>query len=372
VIARRRRLVFAQNSLRLGGSQTVLLELVPIAIKAGYEVVVASRGGELERSVTELGARTVRLITREGVAGRRLTHPVDSFKTLASIAAFTQLVALFRQPGTIVQTSQPWPTAIGAAAALATRSPLVWLAHGTTPVELPPAFPRVVRRASHVWVGISAEVTGALGALAAAGQRVVHIPNPLPMDPPESELARNTAGVIGIVSTMTANKRTFVASCLESIADLTDAGTPRVVRVIGDGPDLPALRRLAASLQLRNPRLAVEFLGSTPRPWVALADCELVIGMGMVALEGAIRGHNVVCASSDGVGGQLTTPSYSRLAPTNFTGRRLDALSRQVLTMSIGAALQDGLDPTLPDTVREAHGSGAARLWTDLWARLGT
>src|SRR5665647_16118 len=141
------RIVFMANSLRVGGSQSVLLQLADIALSQGWEVIVASKGGPLEETFVRRGARCVTLPIREGLAeptSMLATRPSSAIKASISLLAVHRLSRLLSGPSpTLVHASQPWPVAVAALACKRTGRPLIWHVHGTTAVEMPPQFPRL-------------------------------------------------------------------------------------------------------------------------------------------------------------------------------------------------------------------------------------
>lgn len=365
------RIVFVCNALRLGGSQSVLRELVRLAVSANMEAIVASRGGELETEMQHLGARTVTILVREGTARRTGSRLGSAVKTGASLMGVAQLAALLRPRKTLVHASQPWPVSLAASAALLAHAPLIWHAHGTTAVEMPPAWLPTVRRASAGWVAITPEVEQAMRLLRPGpGPSIRTIRSPIALDFSPLEEAAPLPGIIGVMSTLTLNKRSYLRACLQAARNLAAAGSHIHLKVVGDGPDRMAFSREARELEAITANLEISILGSSVQPWASLADCEIVIGMGLVALEAAARGHNVVCASSDGLGGHLTPQTYHRLFETNFTGRGIAELRTDALTRQLRAASEAGPNPQLRRIVVDDHGAASARDWVGLWTSL--
>ena len=368
---RRPRVVFVGNSLRVGGSQAVTLELVRAAIDAGFEAVVASRGGEMAPVFAAAGALTVTLIIREGVAAEEAARITSMAKTAVSSAAVVQLAGLCARQRTLLHASQPWPVAIASYAARLTRTPLVWHAHGTTDVEMPASRMGSVRTASKAWVGITPEVRRALGALNPASHtRVLAIPSPV-RRPSTTERAsakcQDGRLVIGVMSTLTTNKRRYVECCLMAARELARSGARTKVRIVGDGPERRVLEHAVSRMSADCPTLSVEFCGSSLDPWPQLAECDLIVGMGLVALEAAVRGHNVLCASSDGIGGRLSVASYPKLFETNFTGRSIEPLSVEALVRALIDSIATGPDLRLGPFVMTRHGDEAIDQWISLW-----
>jgi glycosyltransferase involved in cell wall biosynthesis len=367
----KQRIVIVCNALRIGGSQSVIRELVRIATNAGYEVTVASGGGVLEQEIERAGATHIRLTVREGVAVGDRRGPVSAVKTVASLVGVAQLVAACRGASTLIHASQPWPVAAAAVAALVVGRPLVWHAHGTTAVEMPPAGLSLVRRASAAWIAITPEVADALHALKPRPRTVLTtIPSPIDLKFPGDERASPREGVVGVVSTLTPNKLGYVLACLDAASSLAAKGLKVHLRILGDGPARSTVERAAQEAQGSEPNLRVSLHPSSTAPWKTLRDAEVVVGMGLVALEAVVRGHNVVCASSDGLGGRLSMGTYPLLQRTNFTGRGVRPLNATVLADDLHAAFAVGPESDVDQHVRAAHGASAAAGWTALWRSL--
>ncbi len=364
------RIIFLCNALRMGGSQSVFLRLTRAARDAGFEVILASRGGELAPRFRQEGARIVRIIAREGAADTGDRSLAAMTKAAASLVGVAQVASLVRRPGVLLHASQPWPVAVAAAAAVGSSAPVIWHAHGTTAVEMPPAWMSIVRRKSQAWVRITPEVERALHSVGPGPRTsVITLPNPIDTDVPSDEYARPQRGVIGVLSTLTASKIGYVQACLLAAAGIAEDGTSVHVRVIGDGPERTRIERECRDLEMATRSLTITLHGQSVRPWPVLADCEVVVGMGLVAVEGAIRQHNVVCASSFGLGGRLTTESYETLFDTNFTGRGYLPVTAPGLKQVLLDAMESTPDAGLPALVEAKHGAAAAGAWVRTWKR---
>lgn len=366
------RIVFVSNSLRMGGSQRVLLELVHAAIGSGLEVVVASRGGELAPAFRKAGARVLTLLMREGCAAERGEPSLSSLKTVVSMASVAQLAPLCRGQRTLLHASQPWPTGIASIVSGLSGAPLVWHAHGTSEVEIPAAFMTSVRKRAACWVGVSPEVTAALAALSAGcGVDVVTMRSPVSRSFGPEERRVGCPGVFGVLCTLTPNKRDYVFACIEAARMYAQhSSTTVTLKVVGDGPDRETVRRVADAAQQSCGLLCVETCGASMTPWMLLRDCEVVMAMGLVAIEGALRGQNVICASSDGVGGRLSCASWPQLSDTNFTGRSLRPLTASSLYEELVASIEAGVDSGLAMLAAQLHGRDAEERWTSLWTSI--
>ena len=148
------------------------------------------------------------------------------------------------------------------------RAPLVVSVHGGDVLGVVERWPRfggpAVRRtlaAARLVLANSAGIEARCRALGAAATRVVH----LGADPPSGhELAPTRQGLV-TVGNLIARKRHV--DVLEALAALADSHPQLRWRVVGDGPERPALERRARELRVAE---RVEFHGALP-PAAAIA-----------------------------------------------------------------------------------------------------
>ena len=134
-----------------------------------------------------------------------------------------------------------------------------------------------------------------------------------------------------------------VASLLEAFARVRTAAPAARLRIVGRGPERPALERLAAALGVAD---AVTFRG-----WVPPAEVEreltdawaLVVPslwpepLGLVAIEALVRGVPVVASADGGLGEVLAHPSRGLLFPNGDAG----ALAERLEAVASGGAFPE-------------------------------
>lgn len=344
---RRPALTIVLNSLRVGGSQSAALALARGAVDRGWDVTVASRGGALTPEFTRLGVRTIRLVMREGTAdGRRhdSSRILNGLRTAASCVAVIQLWWHIVRVRGVIHVSQPWPSAVCSVVGLCCHVPVIWHVHGTSDVEMPPAFPSLVGRAVVLIIAISPEVERAvLGSAVGQQVPVQCVRTPVTVDQRYAHARSQSSSVVvlGVCSTLTKNKRAYVEAALDAAGRLC-SNFPRVrILVVGEGPEAAYLKDHGDNLMRLHETLEVVFLGSVVPPHAAFAEVDVVIGMGLVAVESMLLGFRVVCASQDSLGGALNRSNFAALRETNFTGRGHAILSSETLARQCLVALSE-------------------------------
>ncbi len=111
-----------------------------------------------------------------------------------------------------------------------------------------------------------------------------------------AELPRVTgaAPFVLSVSRLDGGMKAYVEGLIREFPRLAEIKPGLRLVIVGDGPAMPGLRRLAAS----QPAGQVEFLGTLPNAELAplYAGCEVFVGMGTAAVEAAMHGVPVVIA----------------------------------------------------------------------------
>lgn len=308
--------------------------------------------------------------TLDGVPVRRVRYALSHDETLAytgtmqaalrslrGYRAFTGMVEAFRRevhqelatsPHTVVHAH--WWVPAGLAVPRGARS--VITCHGTDVRLLDGALPfrwigrHVLRRAGLVTV-----VSGALAAVIERRTGIV-IPEDqvqaMPLAPGDRPVSTGGGGLV-VIGRLTDQKRVDLA--IRACHALRERGSPRTLRIVGDGPARPRLEALAATLALGD---LVQFTGEVAPTEVPaiLATADLLLmpaqreGMGLAAAEALIQGVPVV-ACEDG-GGLLD------VVPTSGGGRIVAATAE---------ALADGITAITSDAGAADGAWMAGRAW---------
>jgi glycosyltransferase involved in cell wall biosynthesis len=109
---------------------------------------------------------------------------------------------------------------------------------------------------------------------------------------------------------------------LQAFAKAIVARTDAQYWVIGNGPELPRLRRLAQSLGIAH---AVRFIGAQPqeKALAMMADCDVLVhpslhdSGGMVCLEAMSLSMPVICLDLGGPAMQVTNETGIKVRPTD-------------------------------------------------------
>jgi glycosyltransferase involved in cell wall biosynthesis len=315
----RMRVVFAAHAFpRHQGDLTgaFLLRLAEALEREGVEVesvAPAAPGLPARDRLSGVAVRRYRYAPRRaetiaytGGMHTRAASPSGALALAGLLAAGT--VALRRAAAGADLVHAHWWFPGGVQALAAGRRPLVTTMHGTD-VRLARSRPAAraacarVLRASSAITTVSSWLRGEVAAFApdlAGGIRVAPMPVDealfLPGDEPRTELL--------FVGRLDDQKGGDLA--VRALADLDGAAAMLPLRLVGDGPLEPRLRRLAAELgvadRLRWERgLSQRELAERYRRAAALLVPGSHEGLGLVAVEGQLSGAPVIAAASGGL-----------------------------------------------------------------------
>jgi alpha-1,6-mannosyltransferase len=263
----------------------------------------------------------------------------EAIRSPAGLVALARLIRALRRGARAEATAQPpsrpatpvvihahWWFPAGFAAP--PEFPLVLTLHGTDGQLLRERRTarwlarRVLGRARLV-TAVSPELAQVVEAVSGRGDVLTHV-QPMPVDTSSYPWSRGGGGLL-VVARLTSQKRVDLA--VRAALELAGAGTPIPLTIIGDGPERPAMERLAAT----NPAVPIRFLGTLPSAEVvrALATADAMLftarneGFGLAALEALMAGVPVVaCTDGGGVvsalrlhgGGIVSAPEPPSLA----------------------------------------------------------
>jgi len=208
-------------------------------------------------------------------------------------------------------------------------APLVITVHGTDAmlldrVAVARVLARPLFRRARVVTAVSSRAGEIITRTTGRGVDAAHR-QPMPVQTDRFVAGRGGHGLI-VVARLTAQKRVDLA--IAALAELRRMGPPRILTIVGDGPERPALEALARTLGIAD---AVHFRGAQPPATVAhlLARADLALfpahheGFGLAAAEALMCGVPVVaCEDGGGVlevvpwdgAGRVTAPVPAAIA----------------------------------------------------------
>ena len=261
-----------------------------------------------------------------GTMAEAATSPAGAITALALGRAMRGAAIEEMQAGANVIHAHWW---IPGGLAAPRRAPLVITVHGTDAVLLERSalarwLARPLFRRAQVLTTVSSRtadlVTRATGRVVDAAHR-----QPMPVQVDRFVGGRGGNGLL-VVARLTQQKRVSLA--IEALSELRRAGQPRVLTIVGDGPEKNALESLARTLGVAN---AVTFRGAQSPAVVArlLSHADVALfparaeGFGLAAAEALMSGVPVVaCTDGGGVlevvpwdgAGRVSTPDPVAIA----------------------------------------------------------
>lgn len=305
------RILVANPSSDVYGSDLQLLESVSALVEAGHSVVVLTPDdGPLLAMLEERGATTERL--KYPVVRRRNASPLGMVELVATaVAALPRMLRAVRRlrPDLVYVNTMtvPW----WSAAARLARIPVVVHVHEAEaddprPVRLGLNAPLML--ATKVIVNSRTSLETMSETIASLAARAVLVHNGIE-GPPEVAPYRPTPGGVGrvaVVGRLSPRKATDVA--LRAVAQLRAEGLEVVADVAGTAFEgyewfVEELKALAETPELKG---AVNFLGYVDPIWPVLAEADIVVApstresLGNAVIEGQLAERPVVATATSG------------------------------------------------------------------------
>jgi len=189
--------------------------------------------------------------------------------------------------------------------------------------------------------------------------------SPWPVEPPGATFLRSPTADPLFVFTGRLAREKGVATLLRAIALVRDRGVVARLRVVGDGPERPALDRLTGKLGIQD---LVEFTGWVPLSeveahlsgaWALVAPSTWAEPLGLTALEAIVRGIPVVASAAGGFA-ETVEPGVSGLL---FPNGDAEALSRCLVDIATGHALVNGVPRATAEALMARHHPDAHLAW---------
>lgn len=339
----------------IGGIQTYTWELVRRwADRDDHLVVVApAQDGQVEVD-TSLPALVRRIQTRPDLL------PLTGASTIRSLARRMQADVAFHAQWQTVAASlfSRWTTGFPRRIVCAAHGrELLFNPASDVPVVGPAyeALRRLLLRGVDAFTPVSRYTAGLLQDLGVPASRIAVVPNgtdPNRFQPVDaSDLRRNLnledRPVLLTVGRLVTRKG--VDTTLRALPSVLETAPDAVYLIVGTGPDLERLERLAVDLGVRD---HVRFAGQVPFPdlpaYYSLADAFVmpsrearpdVEGFGLVFLEAGACGTPVVGARSGGIPDAVRDGETGLLVPPSNPEMLADALMRLLTTPDLAARL---------------------------------
>ena len=283
----------------MGGAQSYVAALLP-ALTRDFDVAVAAHGpGPLQEAAATNGARFIPL--------EHVRRPINPFRDLAGLAELVRV--LRRERPDIVHANSSKAGILGRLAAALARVPIriftvhgwAFAAHSGLASRFYQWADRLMSRLTSMTICVS-EYSRAQGleARTCTADRTVVIPNAVDIQPPPAMERARKPPVLISVGRLKAPKDFL--TLVRGLA-LLRPGTAHT-RIVGDGPDRPALEAEIRRLGIGN---HVELLGERRDVAELLADADVFVlsssseGMPVSVLEAMAVGLPVVGSSVGGV-----------------------------------------------------------------------
>ena len=265
-------LVFIQNQMGVGGSETHSQTLARALTGRGHRVLAISQGGETTGAMVEAGARHVRLPVQvmgsRGSGWRHRYHPKEWLRRPVDRWVVDRTVRLARDHGVaVVHTHQPHPSRIGFEVARRLGVPSVITVHGIAASESPdtlclPAYHGALRV-----IAVSEEVRDHLvERFGLDAERIRIIRNGVETDrfvpPSETILSGNHGPRILHASALGDHKSRAVEAALGATEILCDEFSSLELWIAGDGSLRERFEEEADVINRRAGRRVVRFLGA--------------------------------------------------------------------------------------------------------------
>lgn len=352
--AGRRTALLLLGSAGVGGVERHLQTLLPGLEARGWSVGVVSLSPPAADG--PLGS-TPRLLP----VGRTGPGPVQRLRQLRAL----QRRILVDDPDVVIGVG-PTPNVLASLARRRNGPPLVLLEVGNVDIPRRRWWNRTsmwAYRRADVLVVQTDRAADRFRSLRRRPPEVVVVANPLADAIPRVDPGAPRAPVIAGAGRLVPSKR--YADLLRAVALLGERARDWRILIVGDGPERPALERLAADLGLAD---RTTFTGVHPAPWTLLADAAVFVlcseheGMPNVLLEAAASGCALVAADceygprdlfEDGVGIALYPPGDVDALACELGGLLADRPHRVRLAGAAAATL----DRHRPDRVADAFGA---------------
>jgi len=334
---KKNRVLMVTNALDLGGAETHLIELTRGLKKLGYEVSVASNGGQY---VTDLQVM--------GVAHYRFPlHDRSLFSLLVSLFGLIRLARKVRPH--LIHAHARIPAYLSRLAAKLTGVPVVTTVHW--PFEIT-GWQGYFTWWSPYSIAVSEDLRDYLvQQFAFKPEQVAVIPNGINTDEfcgitPDREIYREFGWdtkdtVVVHVSRLTDQIAGPAFALLKACLTIGKEIPTLRLLVVGDGNRREELQELAGEVNRTLGRSVITVAGRRTDLARLLPAANVFVGVSRAALEAMACERPVILAGSQGYLGIFTAEGLDEAIRTNFTGRDHEEVTAEVLTDDLGQLLSN-------------------------------
>ncbi len=328
-------------SLGIGGAETHVVSLAKHLLARGWDVHVASGGGEL-----------VRELERSGI--EHVAAPLDSRSPASMLQAYRVIGEIVRKRRIgLIHAHARIPAWIAGKVCARRDIPMVMTYHGTF-VSGP--FWNYFTRPGDATIAVSEDIRDyVVKEFAFNPEGITVIPNGIDLEvfrepsAEDREQARRSLAVrpgaspVALYASRLDGDLVQVAeSVIDAVALLRTRYPDIALLLAGDGDGLPAVQERAARANASVGHEIVRCTGYLPDTFPAYAASDLVVGMSRVALEAMASCRPVVIAGPGGIYGPVRPETLDKLEDRNYTSRSApEALTPQTLASQVDALLAD-------------------------------
>lgn len=330
-------------SLGIGGAETHVVSLATHLSKNGWDVRVASAGGELVKHLSSAGIE-------------HIETPLDSRSPVSMLSAYRTVDAIVRRRGIgLVHAHARIPAWVAEKICRKRRIPMVMTYHGTFASG---AFWRAFTRPGDATVAVSEDIrdyvarefgfpAGAIEVVA-NGVDTDHFREPSEADRKGARAdllpSRAPPHVVLYASRLDGELADVAKAVIDACLMVRTTRPGLALIVAGDGDRAEAVWQHASQTNAAAGEAFVLCAGYLPDTFQAYAASDVVVGMSRVALEAMACARPVVIAGPGGAFGPVCPANKDALEERNYTTRNAPSrLSPDLLSSDIDALLGDAV-----------------------------
>jgi glycosyltransferase involved in cell wall biosynthesis len=293
-----------------GGAENHVRELCNELVANNHQVILVSRNGG----------------QKELLDNRVVFIPIPSLVSNLILAQAILIVYLnFRHKIDVIHAHQRLSIITACLAGFISRVPVVATVHGRVKHDLRSP---IARKLASKIIFVRYQALSNLDRFKTIKPKSIYIPNGIVKPKIKPNFKSN---VIGYISRI--DKRHFeIIKLLIQATEKIKRENPAIkLMLIGDGEKVEELKALVNETNLKFNDKAIVYLGFVKDIDLLNSFPELIFGVGRVAIEGLIRGANVISLKSNRMGRVITLSNYKKYIITNFI--EIDGISPTLETI---------------------------------------